>query len=326
MKSQTNLMYSFSFFLLLGFLLEVLNLPYLVKKAQLFYLAAYYSVEIFPIYLRYELSKYGTILQVIISLAIALVLIFQIRKMMRFRSSIRGNTLRYVFINYVINIIAYFIIFVVILSALGINIDSLLTSSILLAALIALAGQSLIGNILGGIMMEISKPFKPGDNVWIFPWSSSSSLMGLQLAVFFQKYYSKDVLYVQGIRGKVIDITMNYTKILADDGETINVPNAVVALGAFQLGPKSGSFAIRYEVPKHVTPDELRKNVFEVTESMGIEKKDQRFLVDETTLNTYLIMIEFPKLRDQNLRTRIFDNLRLRLEPMRIFPVSDRNR
>lgn len=319
-------MYSFPFFLILGLLLETFRLSYFIKEAQLFYSASYYSFKIFPIYLRYELSLYGTVLQILISLILALVLIFHIRKMVKLRTSMKGNTLRYVLINYVINIIAYFIIFIVILSALGINIDSLLTSSILLAALIALAGQSLIGNILGGIMMEISRPFKPGDMVWIFPWSSSSSLMGLQLAVFFQKYYSKDVLYVQGIRGKVIDITMNYTKIFTDDKETINVPNAVVALGAFQLGPKSGSFAVRYEVPKHVLPEELRKTVFDTTEKIGIKRDEQKFLLDETTLNTYLVMVEFPNIRDQNLRTLIFENLRSKLEPMRVFPVIDKKR
>lgn len=319
-------MYSFPFFLFFGILLDTLRISYFVKNAELFYQAAYDFTETVPLYIRYELSIYGAILEIIISLIFALVLIFQIRKVMKLHYSVRGNTARSVIINYVMNIVAYFIIFVVILSALGINIDSLLTSSILLAALIALAGQSIIGNILGGLMMEISRPFKPGDDVWIFPWSSSSSLMGLQLAVFFQKYYSKDVLYVQGIRGRVVDITMNYTKIFTDGNEIINVPNAVVALGAFQLGPKSGSFSIRYEVPKHVLPDEIRKVVFDITEKMGIKSNDQKFLLDETTLNTYLVMIEFPNIRDQSIRTQIFENLRLRLEPMRIFPVSGRSR
>ena len=309
---------------ILLFLLLSMNLiiSYTARKINIFIQSAYYFEVIFPPYIINEVSTYWKFAEIIVILIIALLMVSQFRKISRARGQMRFRDTRIILLNYMINLIVYFIIFVVVLSALGINVYSLLPGSILIAALIALAGQSIIGNTLGGLMIEISRPFKPGDYVWIFPWSSSSALMGLQLSVLLQKYYSKDALYVQGVRGKVLGITINYTKIFSDGNEVINVPNLLVALGAFQLGPKSGSFSIRYEVPKHVTPDEVRKSVCEVTENAGVKRDGQKFLLDETTLDTYIVLLEFPDMRDQNLRTLIFDSLKARLEPMRIFPVK----
>ena len=289
----------------------------------IFIFAGIYAVVFF---LGTYVLKIGGVYEEIVNASLSAIVIYlvasEIKKFLTLKSNIKGNIHKIVFVNYIINTLVYFIIFLVVLSFFKINVDSLITGSIFLAAIIGLAGQSVIGNILGGLIMEISKPLRPGQYVWIFPWSSSSALMSLQMAVFSQKYYSKDILYAQGIRGKVMDITLNFVKLETDEGSVTSVPNVLVALGAFQIGPQSGSFSLRYEVPKNVEPDVIRKTVNEVLKTMNISDSTYIFTVDETTLNTYLIDIRFPFLSDSGTRTGIINKLAERLEPMRIINLK----
>ena len=78
---------------------------------------------------------------------------------------------------------------------------ALLASGGILAVVIGLASQEAASNIVGGMMILISKPFAIGDTI---------------------------ILKDQGLRGTVIDINMHHTVIETIDKNPIMIPNTVM--------------------------------------------------------------------------------------------------
>jgi small-conductance mechanosensitive channel len=242
----------------------------------------------------------------------------EIKKILKLKALSNVTQSKIVLINYFFNLLLYTIASIIILSLFHINLYSLVTSGILIAAIIAIAAQSVIVNVLSGLMIAISNPLRLNQKVWIFPWSSSSPLMTLQLAVFGQKYYSQDVLYTQGVKGIVKDLTLNYVKIYSELDEIVNVPNGLVALGAFQLASRSGRFDIRYEVPKNMSVSKTRETFESVMVTMGLSMEKYNISVDETTLNTYIIRLTVFSIDEVSERGDFIDKLNLVLNPLRI--------
>ncbi len=79
----------------------------------------------------------------------------------------------------------------------SVKIPGLLAGSGVIAIILGLAMQDLLGNIFGGLAIHLEKPFKPGD------W-----------------------LLVEGEDAQVVEITWRSTRLLTNDDVLIDVPNA----------------------------------------------------------------------------------------------------
>lgn len=218
---------------------------------------------------------------------------------------------------YLVNTLSYFILAVAVLYSLGINVYSVFLGSTLLAAVLALGAQSILGNIFSGILLVVTRPVKINDTVWIFPWNSSSALIGLQFGIFLPKYFSADYLYAQGIVGKIKNITLNYLTIENESGQVSIVPNIIVAVGAFLIISDNTNLSLRYELPKYTSLNLVRNVMGKILEEMGM-KCELNLQIDETTLDTYVLRISIKNNEFNQLqRTAIMEMINSRIDSLR---------
>src|SRR5574340_387009 len=94
----------------------------------------------------------------------------------------------------------------------GLDLSSLVTTSAVITAVIAFSMQDTLGNILGGLALELDNSFEIGD--WI---------------------------KIEDVAGKVVDIRWRSTSIETRHWETVVIPNSVLMKSKFSvLGKRSG--------------------------------------------------------------------------------------
>jgi small-conductance mechanosensitive channel/CRP-like cAMP-binding protein len=98
------------------------------------------------------------------------------------------------------------------LHAAGLNLSSMITTSAVMTAVLAFSMQDTLGNILGGLALQLDNSIKVGD--WI---------------------------KVDDVNGRVTDIRWRYTAIETRNWETIVIPNSLLMKGKFSvIGRRSG--------------------------------------------------------------------------------------
>ncbi len=127
-------------------------------------------------------------------------------------------------------ILGYLIWGMVRLRYAGLDLSGIVTTSAVITAAIAFSMQDTLGNILGGLMLEVDNSFEIGD--WI---------------------------KVDDVVGKVIDIRWRSTSIETRNWETVVIPNGVLMKTKFSvLGKRSGEpeqwrrwvwFNVTYAIP-----------------------------------------------------------------------------
>lgn len=101
------------------------------------------------------------------------------------------------FIISVSRVILYIFVIIIILSTLGVNVNSIIAAVSAAALTAGLALQDTLSNIASGVIILISKPFVAGD-----------------------------IIEYQGIKGKVISIKIFTTTINTYDNRTVTIPNS----------------------------------------------------------------------------------------------------
>lgn len=88
----------------------------------------------------------------------------------------------------------------------GVNLASLVTTSAVITAVIAFAMQDTLGNILGGIVLQLDGSMRVGD--WVD---------------------------IDGVRGRVSDVRWRFTAIETRNRETVYVPNSLLMKNRFMV-------------------------------------------------------------------------------------------
>jgi len=278
-------------------------------------------VYAFALFLKLIPLKYVAYVDAGIIASIGVFVVLFVNRMLRLelsRSRIPG--VRKSNILLMIDLIIYFVLSVAVLSSLRVNVASIILGAAFLSIVLALAVQGVLGNIASGLLIMLARPFGIGDRIYILPWNSSSPLITLQFSVFIPKYFSMDAMYSQGILGSVDYITLNYTKLKDDDGNIMTMPNSIVSTGAFLFPDSNGKMIIRYEIPKSINPDVVYSRTEKSLASFESKVMSRKMFVDETTLNTY-VMLLFIILTDsgtKSTRTEIISSLKKDLERFRI--------
>jgi small-conductance mechanosensitive channel len=78
----------------------------------------------------------------------------------------------------------------------------ILASTAVLAAIVGFAAQHTIGNMIAGVQLAVSQPFKIGDRIQF-----------------------------EEVDGRVIDITLSYTYVNPGDGTAVVIPNQLLVAG-----------------------------------------------------------------------------------------------
>ena len=107
---------------------------------------------------------------------------------------------------------AYLVTFFVLLSAWGVNLGGLIATSAVLTAVIGFSLQDTLGNLMGGLALQMERSVRPGD--WV---------------------------RVGDVVGRVLEVRWRQTTLETRNWETVVVPNSVLAKNQFMvLGKRFG--------------------------------------------------------------------------------------
>ncbi|MDD4526449.1 MAG: mechanosensitive ion channel [Candidatus Margulisbacteria bacterium] len=121
----------------------------------------------------------------------------------KFQEKNKLNKSRYFIIRRIINYVILTLAFVALVYIWGVNIKNFwvaITGVLAMIAVAFVAVWSLIGNILAGIILYFTSPFRVNDTIQIMP---------------------------DDIKGKVIAINTFFTCLVDENGDYINIPNSL---------------------------------------------------------------------------------------------------
>jgi len=168
------------------------------------------------------------------------------------------------------NIITTFVIIVVTLvllkEILDINVTSLIATTTVLTAIIGLAFQSTLTNMLAGLTIHLEKPLKQGD------WIS-----------------------VGGHEGRVVDISIRSTRIMTNDNNEVFIPNSKVLGEAVvnysrpdMVQVRTLTVGVSYSVP----PNKVKTAILEVLSAVPRVLKFPAPVVRVTNYGDFAIQFE----------------------------------
>ena len=117
----------------------------------------------------------------------------------------------------------------------GVELSHLVTTSAMITAVLAFAMQDTLGNILGGLAIQLDHSVEIGD--WVV---------------------------VDNVAGRVVDITWRHTKIATRNGEKVVVPNSVLmktkflVIGTYGGAAKAWRRILQINVPLEHTPEHVQ--------------------------------------------------------------------
>lgn len=151
------------------------------------------------------------------------------------------------FLKTAVKFVLYFILFLIVASALGIQVNSLVALLSIAGLAISLSIQGMLSNALSGLMLLSIKPFKVGDYV-----------------------------DVGGTSGTVQEIGFVHTKILSFENIVVYIPNVDVSDGKiinYSMAEKR-RFNLRFTASYDSPPDKMRKVLLEYIASHPFIDKD----------------------------------------------------
>ncbi|MCI4343221.1 MAG: mechanosensitive ion channel family protein [Thermoplasmata archaeon] len=186
-------------------------------------------------------------------------------------------------------IIAYPLLAIVALSAVGVNGYALLAGGTFTGLVVGLASQTALANLVAGVVLVLVRPFEPGDRLTL-----TTSQYSVLMPSYPPKFYSQDLL-IPGFTGTVQDIGLMYTAIRLDEGPIALFPNSIVILGAVIDHNLSERWVrVKYEVPPSVEPERLLAAVLDAVaqDAWVVGKKSVRVYINQATLASYVISID----------------------------------
>ncbi len=189
----------------------------------------------------------------------------------------------------VYRLVAYVVVVLVVLYALGINGTALLAGGTFAGLVIGLAAQTALGNVIAGVTLLVVRPFREGDRITVSTWQYP--FLG---PAYPPKFYSDDLLVI-GFTGVLRSIGIAYTVLRRDDGTLVRLPNNVVIQAAVLAHDVAERWVrTKYEVSPDVDPkvllplaeERLRQNPW-VTQPGSL-----RVSVGAATTTSYVIVVD----------------------------------
>ncbi len=157
---------------------------------------------------------------------------------------------------------AYLVAFFVLLSAWGVNLGGLIATSAVLTAVIGFSLQDTLGNLMGGMALQMERSVRPGD--WV---------------------------KVGDVVGKVLEVRWRQTTLETRNWETVIVPNSLLSKNQFMvLGRRLGQplqlrRSIEFNTDYRFNPAEVIRTVEEALrrapiQSVGAEPLPDCVLLD----------------------------------------------
>jgi small-conductance mechanosensitive channel len=188
----------------------------------------------------------------------------------------------------IVTVVGYIVSAVAAASYLSFSPTALLAGAAFSGLVLGLALQPTLGSFFAGILILVSGTIRPGNQVRILTWH-----------IPFQwafnpgyKYFSPDQIYA-GYMAEVIEIGLFFTTILTEEGQTMKIPNTIIATDAAVITytNKDYIFNVRYEFPNKFDPElvlgRVRKELkdFPVLHVYINEQSDKEFYIVKVVLN-----------------------------------------
>jgi small conductance mechanosensitive channel len=149
-------------------------------------------------------------------------------------------------------LVAYLVLAAVLLLLAGVSSIAVLAGGTFAGLVLGLAAQTVLSNVIAGVMLLFVRPFNPGERVTMATWQYS-----LIAPAYPPKFYSNDTL-VPGYTGTIGDVGIVYTAIRMDDGTRVRIPNSIVVQAALFSHEMSERWVrTKYEIPPELDPQPL---------------------------------------------------------------------
>jgi len=249
----------------------------------LFLIIAYFLQEFKIIPIKFKSFVFGIII-LIGGVVLSLLISRFINK--RMSSLIGKNTANS--LTFFVQLLGYVITAIIFFSYIGVGFNEALAAGGFTGLIFGLASQTVLSNIFGGVAILVSKPFKIGDRITVTTWQ-----YGLIFPSYPPKFWSNDFL-IPGFTGEIVSISLMYTSILTDDKLYLKIPNNIMIQAAVMLHGSLDARIVRtkYEVPKTIDPDLVISALKSALEGKEFLKNSPEIRVLDTTLTTYIIVIE----------------------------------
>jgi small conductance mechanosensitive channel len=189
----------------------------------------------------------------------------------------------------VYRILAYTLLVLVALYAVGVNGYALLAGGTFAGLVIGLASQTALSNFVAGVVLLMARPFEPGDRLTFTTWQ-----YGLLMPSYPPRFFSDEML-IPGFTGTVEDVGLMYTELRLDQGPRVVFPNSIVIQGAVVSHGESERWVrVKYEVPPTVEPRTLLPRVREevAKDDWVVGKKSVKVYVNSATMASYVISVD----------------------------------
>jgi small-conductance mechanosensitive channel len=189
----------------------------------------------------------------------------------------------------VYRIVAYPILAIAALYAIGVNGYALLAGGTFAGLVVGLASQTALANLVAGVVLVLVRPFEPGDRLTL-----TTSQYSMLMPAYPPKFYSQDLL-VPGFTGVVQDIGLMYTALRLDEGTIALFPNSIVILAAVISHNLNERWVrVKYEVPASVDPSRVLAAVRDAVagDDWVVGKKSVKVYINQATLASYVISID----------------------------------
>lgn len=185
--------------------------------------------------------------------------------------------------------VSYIVLALVVLAIVGISGTALLAGGTFAGLVLGLAGQTVLSNIISGMMIILARPYEVGDRITLVTWQ-----YGLIAPAYPPKFYSHDTL-MPGYSGRVLDIGLAYTLMVLDDGTTMKIPNSVMVVAAIVSHELHERWVrTKYEIPATIDPEKVLSELQStVSKNRWVSKPDTvSVLVNSAIGSSYVISID----------------------------------
>jgi Small-conductance mechanosensitive channel len=189
---------------------------------------------------------------------------------------------------FVARLVGYIIAIIGFLAIIRVSIAEALAAGGFTGLVLGLASQFVLSNIIGGITIIVTKPYRVGDRITFTTWQ-----YGLLAPAYPPKFFSQDFL-VPGYTGVVTEITLMYTVIRTDDNIPLKVPNSIMAQAAIFVHSDAEYRVVRtkYEVPKDLDPDLVIQRVKGEVSKLDFVVGEPSVQILDTSQTTYVIAVD----------------------------------
>ena len=234
-------------------------------------------------------ASYALLARVLITLVLGIVAVALVGRVVRRAAKTWMSYRRAGLVYSVYQFAAYVVLAFVLFAVAGVNGVALLAGGTFAGLVLGLAGQTVLSNLVAGIMLLFVRPFAPGDRVTLTTWQYS-----LIAPVYPPKFYSNDLL-VPGYTGVVEELGLVYSRIRQDDGIRVRFPNNVLIQAAILSHNVTERWVrVKHEIPASIDAELLIPRVEEtVRRSDWVVRPDSvRVQVHHATLGSYVISVD----------------------------------